>query len=152
MKKPKTQLGKQIEALLNKQGDDYVLLSSAKEYDTFQLEFADHQVMDIVCHEYPNLAHGVMLHSKSNYALPDSNRLNALIIAANNANLKTTSVIAAIEHHSDEQAFTVHFKSFTHLNPQADNKSLINEAMELHLTEMDEIILPHFKNMNKEES
>lgn len=96
MKKPKTQLGKRIAMLLSNQGEDYALIASAKEYDTFQIATDGHQVMDIVCHNYPNLAHGVLIHSRSSYDLPSDDVAPVLISRANNANLKSTSVITAI--------------------------------------------------------
>ena len=150
MKKPKTQLGKRIAMLLSNQGEDYALIASAKEYDTFQIATDGHQVMDIVCHNYPNLAHGVLIHSRSSYDLHSDDVAPVLISRANNANLKSTSVITAIETFDNKKAFAIHFKSFVHTNQDADIEQLFSEAIKLHQQEISGVILPYFENIDAE--
>lgn len=150
MKKPKTQLGIQIAALLNKQGDDYELISSTKEYDNFQIMMDDHQSINIVCHAYPELAHGILIHTRSAYPIVEKAVLPELIGNANDANLKSTSVITALEVCSDEQAFIIHFKSFIHFAPGKKISPLFDDAMKLHMQEIKGVILPFFKSVSKE--
>lgn len=150
MKKPKTQLGIQIAELFNKQGDDCTLLSSAKEYDNFQIMIEDHQTINIVCHAYLDLAHGILIHTRSAYPLGEKAILPELMRNANDANLKSTSVITALEVSSDEQAFIIHFKSFIHFAPGKEISPLFDDAMKLHMQEIEGVILPYFKNVSKE--
>lgn len=150
MKKPKTQLGIQVAALLNNQGDDYALIASAKEYDNFQIMIDDHQAINIVCHAYPELAHGLLIHTRSIYPLFKKTAIPELIRAANDANLKSASVITAIEVSSDEQAFTIQLKSFIHFAPGMEISPLFDDAMKLHMQEIEGVILPYFKNVSKE--
>lgn len=144
MNKPKTQLGNQVARMFKRNGDEYEIVDTSPQYDTFRIEVADHQEMDVICHEYPSLAHGILFHSRSIYPLGDCS-LSTLVQIANNANLKTTATIVSIEHRVEDDAFIIHFKSFTHLDPAAINHDLINEALDLQMTEIDEIILPLFK-------
>lgn len=150
MKKPKTQLGMQVATLLSKQGDDYALIASAKEYDNFQVTIDDQQAINIVCHAYPELAHGILIHTRSIYPLSEKAAIPELIRAVNDANLKSTSVITAIEVSSDEQAFTIHFKSFIHFAPGMEISPSFDDAMKLHMQEIKGVILPYFENINEE--
>ena len=72
MKKPQTRLGKQFIKILTRQGDEFVLVASSKEYDTFQVEIGDDKVMNFLCHEYPGLAYGILINTKTTYTLPDT--------------------------------------------------------------------------------
>ena len=150
MKKPKTQLGIQIAELFNKQGDDCTLLSSAKEYDSFQIMIEDHQTINIACHAYPGLAHGILIHTRSAYPLVEKAIIPELIRNANDANLKSTTVITALEVSNDEQAFIIHFKSFIHFAPGKKISPLFDDAMKLHMQEIKGVILPFFKSVSKE--
>ena len=150
MKKPKTQLGTQVAALLNKQGDDYALIASSKEYDNFQVTIDDHQAINIVCHAYPELAHGLLIHTRSIYPLLKEAAIPELMQAANDANLKSTSVITALEIDSDAQAFTIHFKSFVYIERGGAVEPLFNSALMLHRQEITGVILPYFEGINKE--
>lgn len=149
MKKPQTKLGQQLSKILDRQGDDFSLISSGNEYDTFQLEISDNQIMNLICHDYPELAYGILIDTKSIYHLSNKVTPAVLVKAINRANLKSTSVITAVE--LQDEAFILHFKTFVHLTKRMRFASLLDEAVELHLQEIDEVISPHFKNIDKEE-
>lgn len=152
MKKIKTQLGKQVARMLDQDGSEYTLLASKYMYDTFQIEIDDHRVMNFVCHEYPGLSNGVMIHSKFLYELAGVSKIDELINSANEANLRATSVTTAIELHKDKKDFLAHFKSFVHLDPKTENTNLIDQAMHLHTVEIEEVVLPIFdKNYTESE-
>lgn len=150
MEKPKTQLGIQITNLFSMQGEKYTLISSAKEYDNFQIRIDDHQSINIVCHAYPDLAHGILIHTRSIYPLLEKAVAPELIRAANDANLKSTSVITAIEIDNSAQAFTTHFKSFVYIERGGTIDPLFTNALELHRQEINGVILPYFEGINKE--
>ncbi len=150
MKKPKTQLGIQIAELFKEQGDNYTLISSAKEYDNFQVTIEDHQAINIVCHAYPNLAHGILIHTRSIYPVLIANNIPEFLHATNDANLKSTSVTTAVEISNDKQAFTIHFKSFIPFEQNADISPLFDDALKLHRQEVKQVILPCFKNIKME--
>lgn len=149
MKSPQTKLGQQLSKTLNRQGDGFILVSSSNEYDTFQLGISDNQIMNLICHDYPGLAYGILIDTKSIYPLSSKITPVALVKAINRANLKSTSVITAAE--LQDEAFTLHFKTFIHLEKRMRFARLLNESVELHLQEIDEVISPHFKNIDKEE-
>lgn len=149
MKEPQTKLGKQLSKILDRQGNEFSLVSSGNEYDTFQLEISDNQIMNLICHDYLELAYGILIDTKSSYPLSSKVTPAALVKAINRANLKSTSVITAAE--LQDEAFILHFKTFVHLEKRMRFTSLLDEAMELHLQEIDEVISPHFKNIDKEE-
>lgn len=151
MKKPQTKLGKKLATTLSRRGEEFVLISSGKEYDTYQIEITDNQVMNLLCHEYPKLAHGILINTKMSYELPSKAGANSLIEAANKANLRSTSVITAIELHGSSEAFTLHFKTFIHLRKYAGLARILDAAIDLHLQEVDEVISPYFKKINKRE-
>ena len=148
MKKPQTKLGQQLSKILDRQGNGFSLVSSGNEYDTFQLEISDNQIMNLICHDYPKLAYGILIDTKSTYHLSSKVAPVELVKAINRANLKSTSVMTAVE--LQDKAFILHFKTFVHLEKRMRFTSLLDEAVELHLQEIDEIISPHFKNINKE--
>ena len=149
MKKPQTKLGQQLSKTLDRQGNGFSLVSSGNEYDTFQLEISDNQIMNLICHSYPGLAYGVLINTKSIYPLSKKVMPASLVKAINRANLKSTSVITAAE--LQDEVFILHFKTFVHLEKRMRFARLLDEAVELHLQEIDEVISPHFKNINKEE-
>ena len=149
MKNPQTKLGKQLSKILDRQGDGFSLVSSGNEYDTFQLEISDNQIMNLICHDYPELAYGILIDTKSIYPLSSKITPAALVNAINRANLESTSVITAVE--LQDEAFILQFKTFVHLKRRMRFARLLDEAVELHLQEIDEVISPHFKNIDKEE-
>ena len=149
MKKPQTKLGQQLSKILNRQGNGFSLVSSGNEYDTFQLEISDNQIMNLICHDYPELAYGILIDTKSIYHLSSKVAPVELVKAINRANLKSTSVITAAE--LQDKAFMLHFKTFVHLTKRMSFARLLDEAVELHLQEIDEVVSPHFKNIDKEE-
>ena len=151
MKKPQTKLGKQLAKILTRQGDEFVLITSSKEYDTLQIEIDDNKVMNLLCHDYPGLAYGILINTKTSYALPDIISVDSLVRAANEANLKATSVTTAIEQHDENSLITLHFKTFIHLEKNTKFTRILESAIDLHLKEIDEIISPYFKDMHKEE-
>ncbi len=149
MNKPQTKLGKQLSKILDRQGNGFSLVSSGNEYDTFQLEISDNQIVNLICHDYPELAYGILIDTKSSYPLSSKVTPAALVNAINRANLKSTSVITAAE--LQDEAFILHFKTFVHLEKRMRFTNLLDEAVELHLQEIDEVISPHFGNIDKEE-
>lgn len=150
MKNPQTKLGKQLSKILNHRGDEFTLVSSSNEYDTFQIDISDNQVMNLVCHEYPGLAYGILIITKSTYALPADKKLDLLVQAVNKANLKSTSVTTAVEPSDEDGVFTLHFKTFIQFKGRIGVARILDAAVDLHLLEIDEVISPYFKNMSKE--
>lgn len=149
MKNPQTKLGKQLSKILDRQGGEFNLVSSGNEYDTFELEISDNQIMNLVCHDYPGLAYGILINTKSLYPLSNKVTPVSLTQAINRANLKSTSVITAVD--LQVETFILHFKTFVHLKKHMNFTRLLDEAVELHLQEIDEVISPHFKNIDKED-
>ena len=135
--------------ILDRQDNGFSLVSSGNEYDTFQLEISDNQIMNLICHDYPELAYGILINTRSVYYLSSKVASIELVKAINRANLKSTSVITAVE--LQDEAFILHFKTFVHLTKRMRFARLLDESVELHLQEIDEVISPHFKNINKEE-
>lgn len=150
MKNPHTKLGRQLSKILNHRGDEFTLVSSSNEYDTFQINISDYQVMNFICHEYPGLAYGILINTKSTYVLPADKKLDLLMQAVNEANLKSTSVITAIESRNKDDVFTLHFKTFIQLKGRMGVARTLDAAVDLHLLEIDEVISPYFINMSKE--
>lgn len=151
MKKPQTQLGKQLTKILTRQGDEFELVESSKEYDTLRIEVDDNKLMNFLCHDYPGLAYGILIHTKTAYTLPDTMNMDSLIRAINKANLKSTSVITAVEQLDNNSLITLHFKTFIHLEKNTKFVRILESAVDLHLREIDEIISPYFKNVDKGE-
>lgn len=149
MNKPQTKLGQQLSKTLDRQGNGFSLVSSGNENDTFQLEISDNQIMNLICHDYAGLAYGILIGTKTIYPLSSEVTPAALVKAINRANLKSTSVITAAE--LQDEVFILHFKTFVHLEKRMRFARLLDEAVELHLQEIDEVISPHFKNIDKEE-
>ena len=150
MKKPQTQLGKQLARILTRHGDEFELVESSKEYDTLQIEVDRNKLMNFLCHDYPGLAYGILINTKTAYTIPETMSMDSLIQAINKANLKSTSVITAVERHNDSSFITLHFKTFIHLERNIKFARILESAVDLHLQEIDEVISPHFKSIDKE--
>lgn len=151
MKNIQTELGKQLTKVLSRRGEEFSLVSSGEEYDTLQIEIDDNKTMSFLCHEYPGLAYGVLLITKTLHKLTDTTNVDSLILSVNEANLKSTSVITALEVHEDDKLFALDFKTFIHLNKHTKLDRILDSAVDLHLFEVDEVISPHFRNVNKED-
>ncbi len=151
MKNIQTELGKQLTKILSRRGEEFSLVSSGEEYDTLQIKVADNKVMSFLCHEYPGLAYGVLLITKTIYKLTDATNIDSLILSVNEANLKSTSVITAVEIHEDDKLFALDFKTFIHLDKHTKLDRILNSAVDLHLFEVDEIISPFFISIKKED-
>ena len=151
MKNIQTELGKQLTKILNRRGEEFSLVSSGEKYDTLQIEIDDNKVMSFLCHEYPGLAHGVLIVTKTIHKLTDTTNIDSLILSVNEANLKSTSVTTAVEVHEGDELFTLDFKTFIHLDKHTKLDRILDSAVDLHLFEIDEVISPHFKNLDKKE-
>lgn len=151
MKKPQTQLGRNLAKILTDHGDEFELVESSGQYDTLQIEIDDNKVMYFLCHDYPGLAYGILISTKTAYTLPDTMNIDSLVRAINEASLKSTSVITAVEQHDDSSLITLHFKTFIHLEKKIKFARILESAVDLHLREIDEIISPYFKSIDKEE-
>ena len=121
------------------------------ESGIYILKYPDNKEMNLLCHDYPGLAYGILINTKTSYALPDIISVDSLVRAANEANLKATSVTTAIEQHDENSLITLHFKTFIHLEKNTKFTRILESAIDLHLKEIDEIISPYFKDMHKEE-
>ncbi len=150
MKNIQTELGKQLAKILSRRGEEFSLVSSGEEYDTLQIEIDENKVMSFFCHEYPGLAHGVLIVTKTIHKLTDTTNIDSLVLSVNEANLKSTSVTTAVEIHEEDRLFTLDFKTFIHLDKHTKLDRVLDGAVDLHLFEVDEVISPHFKNVNKE--
>ncbi len=151
MKNIQTELGKQLTKILNRRGEEFLLVSSGEEYDTLQIEIDNNKTMSFLCHEYPGLAYGILINTKTAYTLPDVMNIDSLMRAINEASLKSTSVITAVEQHDESSLITLHFKTFLHLEKNIKFARILESAVDLHLREIDEIISPYFKSMKKED-
>ena len=151
MKKPQTQLGSHLAKILTRHGDEFELVESSMQYDTLQIEIDDNKVMNFLCHDYPGLAYGILIYTKTAYTLPDVMNIDSLMRAINEASLKSTSVITAVEQHDESSLITLHFKTFLHLEKNIKFARILESAVDLHLREIDEIISPYFKSMKKED-
>ena len=151
MKNIQTELGKQLTKILNRRGEEFSLVSSGEEYDTLQIEIDDNRVMSFFCHEYPGLAHGVLIVTKTIHKLTDTTSIDSLVLSVNEANLKSTSVTTAVNIHKDDKLFTLDFKTFIHLDKHTKLDRILNGAVDLHLFEVDEIISPFFISIKKED-
>ena len=151
MKKPQTQLGRHLAKILTHQGDEFEFVESSRQYDTVQIEIDDNKVMNFLCHDYPGLAYGILINTKTGYTLPDTMSIDSLVRAINEASLKSTSVITAVEQHDNSSLITLHFKTFVHLEKNIKFARILESAVDLHLREIDEIISPYFKSIDKEE-
>lgn len=152
MNKPQTKLGKQLAKMFNREDSAFILVSSGNEYDTFQCEVSDSKIINLICHDYPKLAYGILIDTKLAYSMPRTVTPELLIQAINHANLKSTSVIAAAELQDEGKVVTLHFKTFVHLAKRMAFARLLDEALELHLQEIDVVITPYFENMDKEDN
>lgn len=150
MKNIQTELGKQLTKILSRRGEEFSLVSSGEEYDTLQIEIDDNKVMSFLCHEYPGLAYGVLIVTKTIHKLTDATNIDSLILSVNEANLKSTSVATAIEIHKDDKLFALNFKTFIHLDKHTKLDCILDGAVDLHLFEVDKVISPYFTNVSKE--
>ncbi len=151
MKEPQTKLGKQLAKMFNREDSAFILVSSGNEYDTFQCEVSNSKIINLICHDYPELAYGILIDTKLAYRVPSTVTPESLMRAINQANLKSTSVITAAELQDEGKVVTLHFKTFVHLAKRMAFARLLNEALELHLQEIDVVISPHFENIDKED-
>ena len=149
MKNPQTKLGHRLTKLFNRKDSAFTLVSSGNEYDTFQCEVSDGKIINLICHDYPKLAYGILIDTKPAYPMSRTVTSESLMRAINQANLKSTSVITAMEMY-DDKTVTLHFKTFVHLTKRMAIACLLDEALELHLQEIDVAISPHFKDIDKE--
>ena len=150
MNKPQTKLGQQLAKLFNRKDSAFTLVSSGNEYDTFQCEVSDSKIINLICHDYPKLAYGILIDTKLAYPMSEKITLESLMRAINQANLKSTSVITAAELQDDGKAVTLHFKTFVHIAKRMAFAHLLDEALEMHAQEIDVIISPHLKHIDKE--
>ena len=150
MKNIQTELGKQLTKILNRRGEEFSLVSSGEEYDTLQIEIDNNKTVSFLYHEYPGLAYGVLLITKTIHKLTDATNIDSLILSVNEANIKSTSVITAVEVHEDDKLFALNFKTFIHLDKRTKLDRILNSAVDLHLLEVDKVISPYFKNVSKE--
>lgn len=79
MNKSQTKLGKQLARMFNREDSAFVLVSSGNEYDTFQCEVSDSKIINLICHDYPELAYGILIDTKLAYLMPSTVTPESLI-------------------------------------------------------------------------